>query len=239
MAMQTEKFPDASLFPTFHNDQDKAELSDSEAIKLLRSFGFDSRFTCQKISADIETTGLDLGADIVCLTVCYGGKVAVLMEPTNRTALANFLFNDFFPENQFVFHYAKFDMSHLMYRGLMDTIGGVDCTRTLAKLANHQNQNWNYPTSLKPLLKHLGWFNPPADYNWNATATTFKMGETLTQRQVEYVAADVVYLEQLVDELQFGIDQKGLDAYAKMMEALPAQCWLEAFDYGATFATDR
>lgn len=235
--MQTNQFPDASLFPTFHNEPDKAELADQEAIKMLRSMVFDSRFTCQKFSADIETTGLELGSEIVCLTVCYDGKVAVLMEPSNRPMLANYLFNDFFPENNFVFHYAKFDLSHLMHKGLAHNIGGVDCTRTLAKLANLDGLP--YPTSLKPLLAHLEWFNPPAEYEWESTATTFQMGQCLNQRQVEYVAADVVYLEGLVDELQLVLSTTRNDAYEMMMQALPAQCWLEAFDYGANFALER
>ena len=152
------------------------------------------------IAVDTETTGLRLHRDRMCVVQLSAGDgdahLVQILPGTPASHLAKVLSD---PTIEKIFHFARFDLA-MIQKHLGVKCAPVYCTRTASRLVRTNNN--------KHGLQELCWdligveiSKQQQSSDWGTTA--------LTQEQIDYAAADVLYLHRLKSVLEQLIDREG------------------------------
>jgi ribonuclease D len=147
-----------------------------------------SRFG-REVAIDTETMGLDPHRDRLCVVQLSAGDGSsdVVQIPAEATDAPNLkrLLTD--PGVTKIFHYARFDIAVLKNRFGVVT-GPVYCTKIASKLARTYTDRHGLKDLVKELL-NIDLSKQQQSSDWG--------NEKLSEAQLEYAAADVLYLHDL------------------------------------------
>ena len=147
-----------------------------------------SRFG-REVAIDTETMGLDPHRDRLCVVQLSAGDGSsdVVQIPAEATDAPNLkrLLTD--PGITKIFHYARFDIAVLKNRFGVVT-GPVYCTKIASKLARTYTDRHGLKDLVKELL-NIDLSKQQQSSDWG--------NEKLSEAQLEYAAADVLYLHDL------------------------------------------
>lgn len=117
-----------------------------------------------------------------------------------------------------IFHFARFDYAILKYYLKVET-GPIFCT----KIASRLSRTFTDKHGLKDLCKQL------LNVEISKHEQTSDWGvDTLSQKQMDYAATDVLYLHRLKAILQELLKREGRESIAKAcFEFIPARCELD------------
>ncbi|MBT5242092.1 MAG: ribonuclease D [Rhodospirillaceae bacterium] len=152
------------------------------------------------VAVDTETMGLSVARDRLCVVQLSSGDgdshVVQVSKPYDAPNLKA-LFSD--PGLIKIFHFARFDLAMIL-KHLGVRCEPAYCTRTVSKLCRTNTDRHG----LKDLCRdHLGieLSKQQQSSDWAA--------ETLKPEQIEYAAADVLYLHRLKEEMDGLLDREG------------------------------
>jgi ribonuclease D len=129
-----------------------------------------------------------------------------------------------------VFHHAPFDLRFMMHQWSAKP-ASIRCTKVASKLIDPSAPNETH--SLQNLLGHY----VGVGLNKGSVRTSDWTASQLSQEQIEYAAADVLYLPTLLRSLTERLEHLGLDRlYDKCCEFLPTRALLELGEYPDVFA---
>lgn len=174
----------------------------------------DTKFVC----IDTETMGLNIQRDKLCLVQMSDDKgfITVLKITSHDTPnLKEVLEN---VNSIKLLHFARFDMAILKkYLGIKLT--NVYCTKIASKIA----RTYTDKHGLKNLVSEL------LGIEMDKTSQSSYWGaETLTEKQLEYAASDVIYLIQLYEKLQLILTSENrAELASQAMKFLPTLIDLE------------
>jgi ribonuclease D len=143
----------------------------------------------REVAIDTETMGLDPHRDRLCVVQLSAGDGSsdVVQIPPEATGAPNLvkLLTD--PGVTKIFHYARFDIAVLKNRFGVVT-GPVYCTKIASKLARTYTDRHGLKDIVKELL-NIDLSKQQQSSDWG--------NEKLSEAQLEYAAADVLYLHDL------------------------------------------
>ena len=159
------------------------------------------------VAVDTEAQGLNPNRDRLCVVqVSAGGGVCHLVQfPDADFAAPNLkaLFTDDAVTK--IFHYARFDVAIIKkYMGVV--CGPVYCTKIASKLSRTYTGNHGLKDVCKELV-NIDLSKEQQSSDWAV--------ETLSPSQIEYAAADVLYLHQIRDELDKILQREGRSDLAR------------------------
>jgi ribonuclease D len=210
-------------------------MSDSTALTVVQGDLPDDLWSayaaCSLVAWDVETSGLDWRQDRIgtCQLFAKGvGTVVISADQGQVPGRLTALLQD--PGVEKVFHHAPFDLRFMVSKWRVQP-ASVRCTKVASKLLDPGAPNDAH--SLQHLAaSRLGVHlekGPVRTSNWSATA--------LSPEQVEYAAADVVHLPQLLTSLQADLRIRGLTRlYDECCAFLPARAALEVGNYPDVFS---
>jgi ribonuclease D len=147
-----------------------------------------SRFG-REVAIDTETMGLDPHRDRLCVVQLSAGDGSsdVVQIPAEATEAPNLvkLLTD--PGTTKIFHYARFDIAVMKNRFGVVT-GPVYCTKIASRLARTYTDRHGLKDLVKELL-NIDLSKQQQSSDWGQ--------EKLSEAQLEYAAADVLYLHDL------------------------------------------
>jgi ribonuclease D len=164
-----------------------------------------SRYTAA-VAIDTETMGLSLGRDRLCLVQLSpgDGSADVVQIPPHATDVPNLkrLFAD--ASVLKIFHFARFDLAMLCNAfGVMP--GPVYCTKIASRLTRTYTDKHGLKDLVREVLGHdLSKQQQSSD--WGAVE--------LSDAQISYAAADVLYLHALKDRLDAMLAREGREQMA-------------------------
>jgi ribonuclease D len=164
-----------------------------------------SRYTAA-VAIDTETMGLSLGRDRLCLVQLSpgDGSADVVQIPPHATDAPNLkrLFAD--ASVLKIFHFARFDLAMLCNAfGVMP--GPVYCTKIASRLTRTYTDKHGLKDLVREVLGHdLSKQQQSSD--WGAVE--------LSDAQISYAAADVLYLHALKDRLDAMLAREGREQMA-------------------------
>jgi ribonuclease D len=183
------------------------------------------------IAWDIETSGLDWRQARIGTCQLFapgiGAVVISVADGVRPTRLASLLEDPQVPK---VFHHAPFDLRFMMHAwGVWPA--SIRCTKVASKLVEPSAPNDVH--SLQSLVaRYLG-----VELQKGEVRTSDWTASSLAPEQVQYAAADVVYLPALLASLSSRLAALGLGRlYDRCCEFLPARAALELGDYPDVFA---
>ena len=152
------------------------------------------------IAVDTETMGLNINRDRLCVIQLSSGNgdchIVQVRPPYDAPNLKSLLSN---PAIMKIFHFARFDIA-MLSKHLNIRCEPVYCTRTVSKLCRTNTERHG----LKDLCKaYLG-----VDLS-KQQQTSDWAAANLTEEQLSYAAADVLYLHALKSKLDSLIDREG------------------------------
>jgi ribonuclease D len=172
------------------------------------------------IAVDTETLGLNPHRDRLCVVQVSAGDgsadvVQIAKDGRRPENLVRILADQAVLK---IFHYARFDLAVLFHAlGVMP--GPVYCT----KIASRLTRTYTDRHGLKDLVRELlggELSKQQQSSDWGA--------ESLSPAQIEYAAADVLYLHTLKERLDGMLEREGRTALAqKCFEFLPARAELD------------
>lgn len=174
----------------------------------------------QSIAVDTETMGLNLARDRLCLVQLSSGdgtshlvqfRKGQYAAPRLKAVLGD-------PQRLKIFHFARFDLAALQrYLGL--DCRPVYCTRTASLLV----RTYTDRHGLKDLCREL------IDVEISKQQQSSDWGsETLSDEQLRYAAADVLYLHRLKEVLDGMLAREGRSELAQAaFDFLPARAALD------------
>lgn len=159
------------------------------------------------VAVDTEAQGLNPNRDRLCVVqVSAGGGVCHLVQfPDADFTAPNLkaLFTDDAVTK--IFHYARFDVAIIKkYMGVV--CGPVYCTKIASKLSRTYTGNHGLKDVCKELV-NIDLSKEQQSSDWAV--------ETLSPSQIEYAAADVLYLHQIRDELDKILQREGRSDLAR------------------------
>ena len=159
------------------------------------------------VAVDTEAQGLNPNRDRLCVVqVSAGGGVCHLGQfPDANFTAPNLkaLFTDDAVTK--IFHYARFDVAIIKkYMGVV--CGPVYCTKIASKLSRTYTGNHGLKDVCKELV-NIDLSKEQQSSDWAV--------ETLSPSQIEYAAADVLYLHQIRDELDKILQREGRSDLAR------------------------
>ena len=159
------------------------------------------------VAVDTEAQGLNPNRDRLCVVqVSAGGGVCHLVQfPDADFTAPNLkaLFTDDAVTK--IFHYARFDLAIIKkYMGVV--CGPVYCTKIASKLSRTYTGNHGLKDVCKELV-NIDLSKEQQSSDWAV--------ETLSPSQIEYAAADVLYLHQIRDELDKILQREGRSDLAR------------------------
>lgn len=159
------------------------------------------------VAVDTEAQGLNPNRDRLCVVqVSTGGGVCHLVQfPDADFTAPNLkaLFTDDAVTK--IFHYARFDVAIIKkYMGVV--CGPVYCTKIASKLSRTYTGNHGLKDVCKELV-NIDLSKEQQSSDWAV--------ETLSPSQIEYAAADVLYLHQIRDELDKILQREGRSDLAR------------------------
>ena len=146
----------------------------------------------ESIAVDTETMGLRLQRDRLCLVQLSGGDGdahLVQIVPGRPSPLLAAVLSD--PKLLKIFHYARFDIA-MIAKHLGVRCAPVYCTRTASRLVRTNTDKHGLKDLCKELLG-IEISKQQQTSDWGA--------EALSTEQVDYAAADVLYLHKLKQEM--------------------------------------
>jgi ribonuclease D len=179
------------------------------------------------VAIDTETLGLNPHRDRLCLVqLSAGDGSAHLVQPDPATYDAprlKALLTD--PAVLKIFHFARFDLAVLeKYLGV--TVTPVYCTKIVSKLVRTYTDRHGLKDITAELLG-VELSKQQQSSDWAASV--------LTQQQLAYAAADVLYLHALKAKLDAMLEREDRVAYAKAaFEFLPTRAKLDLAGFGET-----
>lgn len=183
------------------------------------------------VAWDIETSGLDWRHAKIgtCQLFAEGLDVVIVSIDTDLRPinLISLLEDQDVPK---VFHHAPFDLRFMMSQWSARP-ASIRCTKVASKLIDPSAPNETH--SLQDLLaRYVG-----VSLNKGTVRTSDWTASQLSQEQVEYASADVIYLPALLKSLSERLKNLGLDwLYDKCCEFLPTRASLELGEYPDVFA---
>ena len=161
----------------------------------------------QSVAIDTETMGLVPGRDRLCLVQISKGdghahlvKIGVEARPAPR--LCKLLAD---PAVEKLFHFARFDLAVLEHY-LVPVQGPVYCTKIASRLCRTYTDRHGLADLVRAFLqKEISKQQQSSD--WGAA--------TLSPEQLNYAAADVLYLHALKEKLDINLAREGRTAEAR------------------------
>jgi ribonuclease D len=158
------------------------------------------------VAVDSETMGLNLNRDRLCLVQLSAGDgdahLVQILPGTPAPRLSALLAD---PQILKIFHFARFDLAMLQkYLGVR--CAPVYCTRTASKLARTNTDKHGLKDLCRELLG-VEISKQQQTSDWGAP--------TLTTEQLDYAAADVLYLHRLMAEMEKLLAREGRAALAQ------------------------
>ena len=192
------------------------DIPDRTALKLLEE---------TYLSVDTETGGLDYRKSPLLLVqiATPSGYVFIVKKPDkNSNNLIKILQNS---TTSLIFHNAAFDLAFLKVGLIAEPGNNTHCTKTLMKIIFPQ-----YSSGLKTSLKHILniYLNKKIDHTkWSQ--------QVLSKRQLEYSAADVIYLYRLLKVLKTACSPRQYSIYKRSMQAIRFKTLTEVEGYTDLF----
>ncbi len=158
------------------------------------------------VAIDTETMGLNLARDRLCLVQLSPGDgsadvVQIAPQAADAPNLKRLLAD---PSLLKIFHFARFDLG-MLYKAFGVMPGPVYCTRTASRLCRTYTDKHGLKDLVREVLGHdLSKQQQLSD--WGAAG--------LTDAQVSYAAADVLYLHALKEKLDAMLAREGREALA-------------------------
>ncbi len=179
------------------------------------------------VAIDTETMGLNPLRDRLCLVQLSSGdgtahlvKIAKDQKPAPRLAA---LLAD--PSVEMLFHFARFDVSVLSYY-IGAIYGPIYCTKIASKLARTYTDRHGLAELVSETLQ-ISLSKAQQSSDWG--------NDSLSEDQMRYAAADVLYLHQIKDRLTSMLEREGRMAEAQAcFNFLPIRCALDLNGYGHT-----
>lgn len=181
----------------------------------------------QRISWDIETSGLSWASDRVALCQLYASDLPVVMVRIGSSVPRNLRL---LLENRQVlkvFHHAMFDLRFMAHHWNVRP-ANVACTKIAAKLLLPEKPDDQRLQSLLDRYLGLRISKEQQTSNWFAPA--------YSKAQIAYAIEDVVHLVELLDVMTHELQARGLRSLAeRCFEHLPARVELELGGFGDVF----
>ena len=159
------------------------------------------------VAVDTETQGLRVHRDRLCLVQVSAGDghchLVQFPDADYRAPNLKALFQDAGVTK--IFHYARFDVATIR-KYLNVACAPVYCTKIASRLARTYTGNHGLKDVCKELLS-IDMSKDQQSSDWAA--------ETLSPEQIEYAAADVLYLHQIRDELDKILQREGRSDLAR------------------------
>jgi len=172
------------------------------------------------VAIDTETMGLNPHRDRLCVVQLSGGDgdahiVQIVKGQTEAPNLAAMLTD---PDTLKVFHFGRFDIAMLL-NAFGALAAPVYCTKIASKLVRTYTDRHGLKTLLEELL-HVDISKQQQQTDWGAA--------DLTEAQLDYAAADVLYLHRLKDKLDARLAREGRTELAEAAFAfLPTRAKLD------------
>jgi ribonuclease D len=159
-----------------------------------------SRFG-REVAIDTETMGLDPHRDRLCVVQLSAGDGSsdVVQIPPGATDAPNLVRLLADPAVTKIFHYARFDVAVLKHRFGVVT-GPVYCTKIASKLARTYTDRHGLKDLVRELL-NIDLSKQQQSSDWGQ--------DKLSEAQLEYAAADVLYLHDLKRHLDRILEREG------------------------------
>ena len=178
------------------------------------------------IAVDTEAMGLDPHRDRLCVVQLSpgDGSADVVQIPPGKVDAPNLkkLLTD--PTIEKIFHFARFDLG-MISQGLGVMPAPVYCTRTASRLA----RTYTDKHGLKDLVRELlgvDLSKQQQSSDWGA--------DKLSEAQLSYAAADVLYLHALREKLDVMLAREGrAELAASCFQFLPDRARLDLAGWGA------
>jgi ribonuclease D len=178
------------------------------------------------IAVDTEAMGLDPHRDRLCVVQLSpgDGSADVVQIPPGKVDAPNLkkLLTD--PTIEKIFHFARFDLG-MIQQGLGVMPAPVYCTRTASRLA----RTYTDKHGLKDLVRELlgvDLSKQQQSSDWGA--------DKLSEAQLSYAAADVLYLHALREKLDVMLAREGrAELAASCFRFLPDRARLDLAGWGA------
>ena len=172
-----------------------------------------------RVAIDTETMGLKTGRDRLCLVqLSAGDGTAHLVQPQGRYEAPNLvrLLEDERIEK--IFHFARFDIAALEHY-LGARCRPVFCTKIASKLCRTYTDRHGLKDLCREILG-LDISKQQQSSDWGAAE--------LTEAQMRYAAADVLYLHELADHLTRMLEREDrLELARECFAFLPARARLD------------
>lgn len=161
-------------------------------INLKDDIPSDLLYNVKSVAIDTETTGLNLFRDRLCLVqMNFGNDDCYLLQSENFLCAKNFISILNNADILKIFHFARFDLSMLKLHVTRD-IKNVYCTKIASKIA----RTYSPKHSLKDLVKefmHIDLQKEEQSSYWGSG--------NLSDSQMKYAANDVIFLHDIMNEL--------------------------------------
>ncbi len=152
------------------------------------------------VAVDTETMGLSLHRDRLCvvqLSAGDGDAHLVQIVPGTPCPHLSKILSD--PNVEKIFHFARFDLA-MIQKNFGISCAPVYCTRTASRLVRTNTDKHGLKDLCRDLLG-VEVSKQQQSSDWAASR--------LTQEQIDYAAADVLYLHQLKEILEGLLDREG------------------------------
>lgn len=172
------------------------------------------------VAIDCETMGLNPHRDRLCVVQMSGGDgdahiVQVAKGQSTAPNLCAMLEN---PNVLKIFHFGRFDIAAL-YQAFGALTAPVYCTKIASRLVRTYTDRHGLKNLLQELLS-IDISKQQQMSDWGA--------ETLTDAQLEYAASDVLYLHQLMEQLNGRLAREGRTEFAQAcFDFLPTRARLD------------
>jgi ribonuclease D len=174
----------------------------------------------REVAIDTETMGLDPHRDRLCVVQLSpgDGSADVVQIPAETREMPNLMRLLTDPGVTKIFHYARFDIAVLKNRlGVVTT--PVYCTKIASKLARTYTDRHGLKDLVRELL-NIDLSKQQQSSDWGA--------EKLSEAQLEYAAADVLYLHDIKRHLDRMLSREGRSGLAQQcFQFLPTRIELD------------
>jgi len=179
----------------------------------------------REVAIDTETMGLNPARDRLCVVQLSpgDGSADIVQIPADATSAPNLerLLAD--PNVTKIFHFARFDVAVLKHRFGVVT-GPVYCTKIASKLVRTYTDRHGLKDIVRELL-NIDLSKQQQSSDWG--------GEKLSDAQLEYAAADVLYLHDLKRHLDRMLVREGrMELARQCFDFLKTRCELDLLGWG-------
>lgn len=201
----------------------------NQQLKLIKS-DLDSKqlehyLSKTAIAVDCEMMGLNINRDRLCLVqIADENKQVTLVQIEQGQSKAVNLKQLLESSNTKIFHYARTDLAWLkFYLGIQ--VNNIFCTKIASKLARTYTDKHGLKELCKEIIgKELNKQQQASDWG----------DEVINKDQLQYAAADVLHLHELMDKLKSMLEREGRYHLAQAaFEFLPTVAEMDIIGYSA------